>query len=304
MNARLEQKPDLMTQRDPRAISEDGTPAGVRAANAVRLPEPWASAAVTVVIPTYNEADNLPVVLDALFALPLPALRVLVVDDNSPDGTGGLAEDLARDKYGPDRLSVLHRPGKQGLGRAYVHGIGHALDQGAAYVVQMDADLSHPPEAIPQMLGTLLSTEADVVIGSRYATGGKLAENWALHRKALSAWANFYVRVLLHLRIRDVTAGFKIWRRETLRSIDVGSITSNGYSFQVEMNYRTVRRGLKIVEVPIRFEERHDGHSKMSLGVQFESALMPFRLRRHMRRLGTGRPPSDRSTAPEARETP
>ncbi|WP_344941985.1 polyprenol monophosphomannose synthase [Sphaerisporangium flaviroseum] len=243
-------------------------------------------------MPTYNESDNLPTILGALFALPLPALRVLVVDDNSPDGTGDLAEQLARDEYGPDRLSVLHRPGKQGLGRAYVDGIGHALDQGADYVVQMDADLSHPPEAVPQMLGTLLSTEADVVIGSRYATGGELAENWSLHRKALSAWANFYVRVLLRMRIRDVTAGFKIWRRQTLRSIDVAGITSNGYAFQVEMNYRTVRCGLKIVEVPIRFEERRDGHSKMNLGVQVESALMPFKLRRHLPRLGTGRPPT------------
>ncbi|RCG32047.1 glycosyltransferase [Sphaerisporangium album] len=262
------------------AVTEAGPPARVRAANAVRLPEPWASAAVTVVLPTYNEAGNLPVILGALFALPLPGLRVLVVDDNSPDGTGDLAERLAADEYGPDRLSVLHRPGKQGLGRAYVHGMGHALDQGAAYVVQMDADLSHPPEAIPQMLGTLLSTEADVVIGSRYATGGKLAEDWSFRRKALSAWANFYVRVLLHLRVRDVTAGFKLWRRETLHAIDVAGVTSNGYAFQVEMNYRTLRRGLKIVEVPIRFEERRDGQSKMSLAVQLESALMPFKLRR------------------------
>ncbi|GAA5065344.1 polyprenol monophosphomannose synthase [Thermocatellispora tengchongensis] len=280
-----------MIQRDSRAVSQgqappERTPAGVRAAQAVRLPEPWASSAVTVVMPTYNEADNLPAVLEALFALPLPALRVLVVDDNSPDGTGDLAERLAREEYGPERLSVLRRPGKQGLGRAYVHGITHALEHGADFVVQMDADLSHPPEAVPQMLGTLLSTEADVVIGSRYATGGKLAENWAPHRKALSAWANFYVRVLLHLRIRDVTAGFKIWRRETLRAIDVAGVASNGYSFQVEMNYRAVRLGLKIVEVPIRFEERHDGQSKMSLGVQLESALMPFRLRRLAGRLG------------------
>jgi dolichol-phosphate mannosyltransferase len=272
-----------MSERDPaRAVPEGETSAVVRAAKAVRLPEPWASAAVTVVMPTYNEADNLPTILEALFTLPLPGLRVLVVDDGSPDGTGQLAERLAMDEYGPDRLSVLHRPAKQGLGRAYVHGIGHALDQGASYVVQMDADLSHPPEAVPQMLGTLLSTEADVVIGSRYATGGKLADNWSFHRKALSAWANLYVRVLLRLRIRDVTAGFKIWRRETLHAIAVADVQSNGYAFQVEMNYRTARQGLKIVEVPIRFEERRDGHSKMNLGVQLESALMPFKLRRSL----------------------
>ncbi|GII85677.1 dolichyl-phosphate beta-D-mannosyltransferase [Sphaerisporangium siamense] len=291
-----------MTQRDSRAISEGDTATGARAANAVRLPEPWASAAVTVVLPTYNEATNLPAILDALFALPLPALRVLVVDDNSPDGTGELAETLAKDKYGADRLSVLHRPGKQGLGRAYVHGISHALDEGAAYVVQMDADLSHPPEAVPQMLGTLLSTEADVVIGSRYATGGALAEDWSLHRKALSAWANFYVRVLLHMRVRDVTAGFKLWRRETLHAIDVAGVTSNGYAFQVEMNYRTIRRGLKIVEVPIRFEERRDGRSKMSLGVQFESALMPFKLMRHTPDLTPETPETPPPSEPPAAE--
>jgi dolichol-phosphate mannosyltransferase len=183
--------------------------AAARAAKAVRLPELWASAAVTVVLPTYNEVGNLPTILDALFALPLPGLRVLIVDDTSPDGTGQLAERLARHEYGPDRLSVLHRRVKEGLGRAYVHGIGHAMEQGASLVVQMDADLSHPPEAIPQMLGTLLSTEAGLVIGSRYTTGGELADDWPLHRKALSAWANLYVRALLRLRIHDITAGFK-----------------------------------------------------------------------------------------------
>ena len=273
-----------MTERDAMVAAPEGVAAW--AADAVRLPDPWASEAVTVVMPTYNEADNLPTILAALFALPMPGLRVLVVDDSSPDGTGELAERLAAEEYGADRLSVLHRTTKDGLGRAYVAGIGHALEQGAAFVVQMDADLSHPPEAVPQMLGTLLSTQADVVIGSRYATGGELADNWSLHRKALSAWANLYVRVLLHMRIRDVTAGFKIWRRETLHAIDVAGVASNGYAFQVEMNYRTVKRGLKIVEVPIRFEERRDGASKMSLAVQLESALMPFKLRRGLARKG------------------
>ena len=178
---------------------------------AVELPEPWRSAAVTVVLPTYNEAANLPVIVDQLFGLPLTGLKILVADDNSPDGTGQVADALA-EKYGPARLSVLHRPGKQGLGRAYVDGMCHALEAGAEFVVQMDSDLSHAPEYLPQMLGTLLASNADVVIGSRYVSGASLAKEWSWRRKALSGFANTYVRVLLRLGIRDVTAGFKLWR--------------------------------------------------------------------------------------------
>ncbi|WP_203660396.1 polyprenol monophosphomannose synthase [Actinocatenispora rupis] len=258
-------------------------PAIERAARAVELPEPWCDSAVTVVLPTYNEADNLPVITRALLALPLSALRILVVDDNSPDGTGEVAEKLAEELDG--RLSVVHRTAKEGLGRAYVDGMTRALDAGADFVVQMDADLSHSPEYLPEMLGTLLATRAGVVIGSRYVTGGVLAEEWGLHRKLLSGWANFYVQRLLSLRIRDVTAGFKLWRASTLRDIDLESVGSNGYSFQVEMNYRTVLRGHKVMEVPIRFEERQRGASKMSFAVQWESALMPLRLRRRRRDL-------------------
>lgn len=249
---------------------------------AVELPEPWRSATLAVVLPTYNEAANLPVIVDELFALPLTGLRVLVADDNSPDGTGAVADELAA-KYGEDRLSVLHRPGKQGLGRAYVDGMSHAMGQGAEFVVQMDSDLSHSPQYLPQMLGTLLSTEADVVIGSRYVCGASLAREWAWHRKALSAFANTYVRVLLRLGVRDVTAGFKLWRASALRAIDIESVRSNGYSFQVEMNYRSVQHGLKIVELPIHFADRREGESKMSLKVQLESALMPLALRRRAR---------------------
>lgn len=249
---------------------------------AVELPEPWRSATLAVVLPTYNEAANLPVIVDELFALPLTGLRVLVADDNSPDGTGAVADELAA-KYGEDRLSVLHRPGKQGLGRAYVDGMSQAMGQGAEFVVQMDSDLSHSPQYLPQMLGTLLSTEADVVIGSRYVCGASLAREWAWHRKALSAFANTYVRVLLRLGVRDVTAGFKLWRASALRAIDIESVRSNGYSFQVEMNYRSVQHGLKIVELPIHFADRREGESKMSLKVQLESALMPLALRRRAR---------------------
>jgi dolichol-phosphate mannosyltransferase len=246
------------------------------------LPEPWRSAVVTVVLPTYNEAANLPVITEELFGLPLSGLRVLVADDNSPDGTGRVADELA-DKYGPDRVSVLHRPGKQGLGRAYVAGMTQAVAAGAQFVVQMDADLSHAPHYVPQMLGTLLATGADVVIGSRYVCGASLAREWSWQRKALSGFANAYVRGLLRLGVRDVTAGFKLWRASALQVIDVASIRSNGYSFQVEMNYRAVQHGLKIVELPIHFTDRREGQSKMSLRVQLESALMPLTLRRQAR---------------------
>ena len=250
--------------------------------NAVELPEPWRSAALTVVLPTYNEAANLPVIVAELFSLPLTGLHILVADDNSPDGTGTIAEELA-DKYGRDRLTVLHRPGKQGLGRAYVDGMTHAIQAGAEIVVQMDSDLSHSPQYLPQMLGTLLATNADVVIGSRYVCGASLASEWSWQRKALSTFANMYVRALLRLGVRDVTAGFKLWRSSTLQAIDVASVRSNGYSFQVEMNYRTVQHGLKIVELPIHFADRREGDSKMSLKVQLESALMPLSLRRRAR---------------------
>jgi dolichol-phosphate mannosyltransferase len=246
---------------------------------AVELPEPWRSARVTIVLPTYNEAGNLPVIVDELLDLPLTGLRVLVADDNSPDGTGKIADELA-ERYGADRIAVMHRPGKQGLGRAYVDAMGAAIADGAEFVVQMDSDLSHSPAYLPQMLGTLLATNADVVIGSRYVCGASMAREWSWHRKALSGFANAYVRSLLRLGVRDVTAGFKLWRASALTAIDVASIRSNGYSFQVEMNCRTVRDGLKIVELPIHFTDRREGESKMSLKVQFESAIMPFSLRR------------------------
>jgi dolichol-phosphate mannosyltransferase len=252
------------------------------AQHAVELPEPWRSAAVTIVLPTYNEAANLPVIAAELLGLPLSGLRLLVADDNSPDGTGAIADGLV-EQYGQDKITVVHRPGKQGLGRAYVDGMTRAMAAGADFVVQMDSDLSHGPVYVPQMLGTMLSCDADVVIGSRYVTGASVAGEWAWYRKALSGFANEYVRVLLHLGIRDVTAGFKIWRASALKTIDVASIGSNGYSFQVEMNYRSVRHGLKIVELPIHFADRREGESKMSLKVQLESALLPFQLRRRAR---------------------
>ncbi|MBQ0992665.1 polyprenol monophosphomannose synthase [Micromonospora sp. PSH03] len=243
----------------------------------VQLPSPWRDARLTVVVPTYNEAGNLPTLVERLLALPLPGLRILVADDNSPDGTGEVADKLAIEH--PDRVEVVHRAGKEGLGRAYVDGMTRAIEGGAEYVAQMDADLSHPPEALPGMLGALLSTQASVVIGSRYVPGGELDENWPLYRRALSGWANLYVHTLLRVRIRDLTAGFKIWQAEALRDIDLERVQSNGYSFQVEMHYLATKLGHTILEVPIRFEERRDGVSKMTTATKVESALMPFRLR-------------------------
>lgn len=231
---------------------------------------------ITVVVPTYNERENLPKLVDSLAGLGLPDLRVLVVDDNSPDGTGEVADALAAD--GPLPVEVLHRTEKDGLGRAYVAGIGKALDGGADVVVQMDADLSHPAGALPAMVRALADSDAAVVIGSRYVAGGSVAGEWPWHRKLLSAWANFYVNAILRLGVKDATAGFKAWHAATLRKIDFASVRSNGYAFQVEMNHRTVKHGMRIVEVPIRFEERVVGSSKMSFAVQLESALMPWKL--------------------------
>ncbi|MDN5759359.1 MAG: polyprenol monophosphomannose synthase [Tomitella sp.] len=232
---------------------------------------------VTVVVPTYNERDNLPRLAAALDESPLPNLHLLVVDDDSPDGTGEVAEELA------GRLSigvgVLHRKEKNGLGRAYIDGMRRALDEGADIVVQMDADLSHPTGALPEMIDVLATTDAAVVLGSRYVPGGSVADEWAWHRKLLSRGANRYVDSILRLGVKDATAGFKAWRAETLRAIGLDSIESNGYSFQVEMNHRVVQQGMRIAEVPIRFEERTDGDSKMTLAVQWESATMPWRLR-------------------------
>jgi dolichol-phosphate mannosyltransferase len=231
---------------------------------------------VTVVVPTYDERENLPVVVDRLTALPVSDLHILVVDDNSPDGTGELADKLVAER--PQTLGVLHRTEKNGLGRAYIAGITRALDEGADVVIQMDADLSHPAEVIPAMLDKLETSDAGVVLGSRYVPGGSTASEWKWYRKALSTWANFYVNAILRMGVKDATAGFKAWKADTLRAIDIASIHSNGYSFQVEMNYRTIKHGIPIAEVPIRFEERTEGASKMTLKVQLESAAMPWKL--------------------------
>jgi dolichol-phosphate mannosyltransferase len=260
---------------------------------------------LTVVIPTYNEADNLPAMAEALFRLPYPALQLLVVDDNSPDGTGDVADRLAEQANqaasiaGRPRMAVLHRAGKGGLGTAYVAGMCKALADGADYVLQMDADFSHSPRYIPQMVGVMLATGADVVIGSRYVPGGSLDQGWGVWRRLMSWWANFYSRIILGLRIRDMTAGFKLWKRAALLTIGLEQVRSNGYSFQVEMAYLSEKLGLRIVELPIHFEDRRIGQSKLDVPVKLESAWRTWQIRWRYRRLArrpVSQPAADRAS--------
>ncbi|MGQ9585138.1 MAG: polyprenol monophosphomannose synthase [Anaerolineae bacterium] len=229
-----------------------------------------------VVLPTYNEAENLAEMVRQLLALDLPGLEVLIVDDNSPDGTGQIADDLSAQH--PQRVRVLHRPGKGGLGTAYVAGFKVALAQGAERIVQMDADFSHSPSYVPILIAN--AEDADVVVGSRYVSGGKLDERWGVGRYFLSWWANsVYVRLILGLKVRDATAGFKCWRREALEGIDLDRIRSNGYVFQVEMAYICEKLGYRVREIPIYFEDRRIGRSKMSMPVKLEAAWRVWALR-------------------------
>lgn len=231
-----------------------------------------------VVVPTYEERETLPLLVEQFVQLGRDDLGLLVVDDNSPDGTGAVADALAAEH--PGWIDVLHRPGKQGLGRSYVAGISRALAGGAEIVIQMDADLSHPVGTVPDMIELVRRTDVDVVIGSRYVPGGAIAADWPLSRRLLSRWANRYVDAVLRLGVADATAGFKAWRASALLELDLAAVRSNGYAFQVEMNHRAVRLGMRVAEVPITFIERVGGASKMSLAVQWESALVPWKLRR------------------------
>ncbi len=232
-----------------------------------------------VVIPTYNEASNIPPLAAELWALGFQGLSILVVDDNSPDGTADVVDDLARGH--PGQIEVLRRPSKMGLGTAYKDGFRRALAMGAQAIVQMDADFSHSPSYLPTMLDLL--RDYDVVVGSRYVEGGQLDERWSFGRYLLSWWANsVYTRLILGTRQRDTTAGFKAWRRDTLIGINLDRIRSNGYDFQVEMTYVAEKLGYRIKEIPIYFEDRRIGQSKMSIPVKIESALRVWDiLRRH-----------------------
>jgi len=227
---------------------------------------------LTIVLPTYNEVENLPDMVQALWALGLPDLRLIVVDDSSPDGTGEVADLLADKSNGT--LQVIHRPAKSGLGTAYVTGFQRALQDGATLVGQMDVDFSHAPADVLRLLAEM--RDNDVAVGSRYVPGGKLDSRWGVGRRLLSWWGSVYSQGLLGLRVHDATAGFKTWRRETLLGMDLTRIRSNGYVFQVEMAYVAQRLGYRVCEVPIYFEDRRIGQSKMSTQVKLEAAWRVF----------------------------
>jgi dolichol-phosphate mannosyltransferase len=221
---------------------------------------------VLVVIPTYNEHDNLGPLVGRLHAA-LPAVHVLVVDDGSPDGTGELADKMAGED---DRVHVMHRTEKQGLGVAYVAGFRWGLDRGYAVIVEMDADGSHAPEDLPRLLDAL--RDADLVIGSRYVPGGRVV-NWPVRRQVLSRGANIYTKLALGVRINDSTAGFRAYRRRVMETLDLDAVSSHGYCFQVDLTWRTVQAGFTVAEVPITFTEREIGVSKMSGSIVGEALL-------------------------------
>jgi dolichol-phosphate mannosyltransferase len=234
-----------------------------------------------IVLPTYREADNLAPMADALRAV-LPAdARILVVDDASPDGTGAIADRLAA---ADARLAVLHRPGKAGLGPAYLAGFAHALAHGAGAVVEMDCDFSHDPAAVPALLAAL-ADGADVALGSRYVPGGRV-ENWSAWRRTVSRGGCLYAQAVLRVPVRDLTGGFKAFRREALHAIDYGTARAKGYAFQVELTYRALRAGLRVAELPIVFHERREGESKMSGAIALEAVWRVPALRLQFRRGG------------------
>ncbi|GIH76852.1 polyprenol monophosphomannose synthase [Planobispora longispora] len=238
---------------------------------------------VLVIVPTYNERENLPMIVERVRAS-VPEAHVLVADDNSPDGTGRVADGLAADD---DHVHVLHRPGKQGLGAAYIAGFRWGLAEGYDILVEMDADGSHQPEELPKLLEAVAGG-ADLAIGSRYVSGGKVV-NWPASREFLSRGANVYTRMMLGMPVRDATAGFRAYRASTLEKIGLDGVESQGYCFQVDLTLRTARHGLRVAEVPITFVERTVGASKMSRTVITEALWrvtvwgvsgLPHRLRR------------------------
>ncbi len=238
---------------------------------------------ITIVIPTYNEAENLPRLVSALFTLPIEPVKLIIVDDNSPDGTGQIAEELSCSH--PGRIMVIHRPGKMGLGTAYVSGFLRALESEAQAVAQMDADFSHPPELLPKLIEALES--CDIAMGSRYVPGGAVDMRWPLWRKGLSGFGNYYARVILRLPIRDATGGYRLWRRAALEKLPLTQVRSNGYAFQVEMAYIAHRLGFTFREIPFYFADRRWGQSKMSFRIQREAAIRVWQMLyvyRHLKR--------------------
>jgi dolichol-phosphate mannosyltransferase len=254
--------------------SEDGTPAAAPGAGA------W------VVLPTYNEAENLPEISAAILAA-LPGATLLVVDDRSPDGTGEIADRLAA---GDPRVRVRHRAAKQGLGRAYLDGFEVALAAGARVVVQMDADWSHDPAALPDLIAPVDGDRADLVIGSRYTSGGRVTD-WGIGRRMVSRGGSTFARLVLGLGPQDLTGGFKAWRAATLADVPFDGVRAGGYVFQIEMTYRASRLGARVIEVPITFRDRRVGQSKMSRRIVVEALFVVIELRwDELRGRGPGRP--------------
>lgn len=249
----------------------------------------------TVVIPTYNERDTLSTLVEQLLALPRSDLNVLVVDDGSPDGTGTLADDLARRH--PERVAVLHRPRKEGLGRAYIAGFDRARADGADVIVEMDGDLSHDPAELPRLLDA--TAHADVVLGSRYVQGGSVV-NWDMRRRAISRLGNWYARLVLAMPVHDLTSGYKAFRREVLDAVNYHRAHSIGYNFQIELTVLAARRGFRIVEIPIRFTERRAGRSKFQKRMMLESFWKILLLRF---RSPVDEPPNGAAGRPPARPT-
>ena len=253
-------------------MTEPLAPASDSAALTTALSAPGSG--VWVVMPTYNEADNIGPISSAILAT-LPAATLLIVDDDSPDGTGRLADDLAATD---PRIQVLHRAAKQGLGRAYLDGFGRALEGGADTIVQMDADFSHDPAALPDVVAPVLDGAADLVIGSRYAPGGGVVD-WGLGRRIVSRGGSLFARTVLALGPSDLTGGFKAWRAATLAAVPFDGVHAGGYVFQIEMTFRASRAGAGIREVPITFRDRRVGQSKMSRRIIAEALVVVVQLR-------------------------
>lgn len=248
---------------------------------------------VMVVLPTYNERENIVELVDALFALDIANFHLLVVDDNSPDGTGAIADEIAKSQAYQGKVHVLHRSHKQGLGPAYIDGYKRALALGAQLIIQMDADFSHQPKYIPQLLEQ--SWAQDVVIGSRYVPGGSVDEGWGPIRKLLSWWANrLYTPGILGIPVNDATGGFRLFQRDSLIGLDLDRIKANGYVFQVEVIYVLIKLGYRVKEIPIHFPDRERGISKMSPTIALEAALRVLQIKLRHRGLS----PAQRRRAP------
>lgn len=236
------------------------------------MPAAW------LILPTYNEAENIGPIVRAAREQLRDGDHILIVDDNSPDGTGAIADQLATELPG---VEVLHRPGKQGLGRAYLAGFDHALARGAGLVLEMDSDFSHNPADLPRLIEKA-ETDADLVLGSRYIPGGSVTD-WGLLRRLISRGGSWYARVVLGVKVRDLTGGFKCFRRSVLEALDLNAVHADGYGFQIELTYRTIQAGFRVAEIPIVFRDRRVGESKMDARIALEAVWKVPALRRRQR---------------------